>query len=169
MLNFWVHKIAYQTRKCLSKRHYQTGIWLSTISTGREFGSQISLPDENRALSSSNDIWETNAHLVMPFWETFSRLVSNFESPKIWQKCIFLFFIESFKISHLWPLNKSVGERAFFIANKTLLCTVPLNKWIMYRSVMYPNIKCYRGLSNNLSRMTCSTISAISLSLQTYG
>ena len=32
------------------KYHYQTGIWLSKIITGREFGSQKSLPDENWAL-----------------------------------------------------------------------------------------------------------------------
>ena len=34
-----------------SQYHYQTGIWLSNIITGRELGSQISLPDMSLAVN----------------------------------------------------------------------------------------------------------------------
>ena len=54
----------------------------------------------------SNDIWEPNFCSVMPFWWPFSCLVSTFESPKIWQVRIFLFFIAIHRICHLRPLSQ---------------------------------------------------------------
>ena len=49
-------KKALPDRNLALKYHYQMGNWLSNIITGREFGSQISLLDENSALPSCNDI-----------------------------------------------------------------------------------------------------------------
>ena len=43
--NIWSLKIAYQTRKWLSKRHHRTRFWLSKSLNRRESGRQIFLPD----------------------------------------------------------------------------------------------------------------------------
>ena len=49
-------KKALPDRNLALRYHYRTGILLSNIVTGEEFGSQISLPDKNLALPSGNDI-----------------------------------------------------------------------------------------------------------------
>ena len=67
--NHWIKgvmtlvKIAYRTRKWLSKRHYRTGMWLSKLLTGREFGSQNCLLDGNLALKINyrTGIWRSKA------------------------------------------------------------------------------------------------------------
>ena len=69
------------------KYHYRTGIWLSKIITGREFGSQKSLPDENWALKYHYRTW---VWLSISFKQTnffTSKMVNNLQinvSPCSW-------------------------------------------------------------------------------------
>ena len=87
-VKFCVLKIAYQTRKWISKRHYLikiwlpkrhywTGFWLSNIITGRELGSQISLPDRRAKFRAGNDILEPNFRLPITSLFYCSRIFRN--------------------------------------------------------------------------------------------
>ena len=82
------------------KRHNRTGIGLSNIIT-----------DGSAQFLSVNDIWELNSCPAMYSWEPFSRLVNNFDSPKISQTYIFCILL-SCKIFPFEPLIR--GEKPTF-------------------------------------------------------